>query len=166
MTDNNQILQEHLQDLHNRLVLNYNDNVPFDRLAVLNAIDEINRYKKMLIEKSEKITIQKGCIEWQAKEINRQKAEIDRYKETIGELGVKDGEVVALLNGKETAYINKGVAETLKRMAVKTAKAEAIKEFAERLKNEIIDDIHFSQIEKDYFCVMINNRVKEMVGDV
>ena len=37
-------LIEHLEDLHNRLVLNYNDNVPFeqyeeDRLVVNNALN-------------------------------------------------------------------------------------------------------------------------------
>lgn len=93
--------------------------------------------------------------------INRQKAEIERYREVVGELGVKDGEVVALLNGKETAYTKKDIAETLKRMDVKTAKAEAIKEFAERLKRE----------KRDLFCIenidgLIDNLVKEMVGDV
>ena len=40
-----------LQDLHNRLVANYNDNVPFeqleeDRLVVSNTLDLINQYEE------------------------------------------------------------------------------------------------------------------------
>ena len=45
------------------------------------------------------------------------------------------------------------------------AKTQAYKEFAERLTEEIVNDIHFSQIEKDYLCVMINNLLKELVGE-
>lgn len=39
------------------------------------------------------------------------------------------------------------------------------KEFADKLKDEIVNDIHFSQIEKDYLYVMINNLLKEMEGE-
>ena len=48
---------------------------------------------------------------------------------------------------------------------VKTAKAKAIKEFAERLKGKIDCDVHTS--EGFYFMVSnaIDNLVKEMVGD-
>ncbi len=47
MVDTKKLLQD-LQDLHDRLVLNYNNDTPFeqfeeDRLAVNNAIDEISR---------------------------------------------------------------------------------------------------------------------------
>lgn len=71
--------------------------------------------------------------------INRQKAEIERYEKTCGKLVVKDGEVIALLNGKETIYIEKAIAEQFKRMGVKEAKAETVKEFLERLKEKATD---------------------------
>lgn len=62
--------------------------------------------------------------------INRQRAEIERYREVVGELAVgEDGTVTGLLNGKEAKFIDKEVAETFKRFAVSGAR----KEFAERL---------------------------------
>ena len=107
--------------------------------------------------------------------INRQKAEIERYREVVGELGVKDGEVVALLNGKETAYTKKDIAETLKRMAVKTAKAEAIKDVFEKVEERLAVH-HFTSNSTEYTdgqldCMewvdsKIDELKKEMVGDV
>jgi hypothetical protein len=123
--------------------------------AVRNALDLITRQKEQI----------EGLIAGQEtlqKYIAEKDKEIEKYKETIGELDIKDGEVVALLNGKETAYTKKDIAETLKRMAVKTAKAEAVKEFAERL-----EDCFKGDNVCDFLFVRnaINNLVKEMVGE-
>ena len=71
--------------------------------------------------------------------INRQKAEIERLKEQFRYLDVE--------------------CERLEKVN-ETAKAEAIKEFAERLKEQIY-------IKKDrlFYAEKIDNLVKEMVGD-
>lgn len=101
------------------------------------------------------------------KYIAEKDAEIEKYKETVGELDIKDGEVVALLNGKETAYINKGVAKTLKRMAVKTAKSEAVKEFAEDIINNILPKFMTYGHEEIALRISfaISRKAKEMVGE-
>jgi hypothetical protein len=83
--------------------------------------------------------------------INRLQAENERLK------GISDNKT------KELLRYNDSIEELHKKL--ETAKAEAYKEFAERLTEEIINDIHFSQIEKDYLCVMIDNLLKEMVGE-
>lgn len=72
--------------------------------------------------------------------INRQKEEIERYEKIVGKLAInKDGIAIGTLNGKQTEYIQKSVAEVFRNMAVNRAKAEAVKEFAERL-NEASED--------------------------
>ena len=73
--------------------------------------------------------------------INRQKAEIERLVEHT-----KDGIELA-----------KQLPET-----IKLAKAEVIKEFAERLKQEFPEGVFGSSTVR----YMIDNLVKEMVGDV
>ena len=59
-------LIEHLEDLHNRLVLNYNDNVPFeqyeeDRLVVNNVI-EFLKSKNFAQKNTNKMC--KNCINY------------------------------------------------------------------------------------------------------
>jgi predicted RNase H-like nuclease (RuvC/YqgF family) len=76
--------------------------------------------------------------------INRLQAENERLQEAIDEQDI------------EISRLYKRIDE---------AKAEAYKEFAEKSTEEIINDIHFSQIEKDYLCVMLNNLLKELVGE-
>ena len=76
--------------------------------------------------------------------INRQKAEIERLK------GLKKHHQ-ELIN-----ELNKGIAE---------AKAEAIKEFAERLKKNKLHVEDEGQIFKMVHCYDIDNLVKEMVGE-
>ena len=88
--------------------------------------------------------------------INRQRAEIEdltfrlegtnlaldvfeSYKSIVGELAIKDGKVVGLLNGKETKYIEKQVAKTLKIMALKNL-ATKIKEGLIGWDSEITDE--------------------------
>lgn len=65
--------------------------------------------------------------------------EVERYRETVGTLLVKDGEVVGRMIGKDVRYIEKSIAEVFKRMAVKQARAEAIDDFAERLEKTLIE---------------------------
>ena len=66
---------------------------------------------------------------------NSYKSEVERYREVVGELAVaEDGTVTGLLNGKETKFIDKEVAETFKRFAV----SEARKKLVERLKERAI----------------------------
>lgn len=45
-----------------------------------NALDLINRLQAKNKELDDKLVIHKGTIDWQAKEINRQKAEIERLR--------------------------------------------------------------------------------------
>ena len=100
--------------------------------------------------------------------IKHLKAENEKYKETVGELGIKDGEVVCLLNGKETKYINKEVAETLKRMALKTAKAEAYKECIAEVKAEL-KNIAKIDFQGGYYYLVgeafFNNILMKMEGE-
>lgn len=86
--------------------------------------------------------------------INRQEAEIERLKELVR--GWKK-EAYKLADEKDELYCN-----AVDR--VKTAKTEAVKEFAERLKKT-----SYSVFLANLICVVnvenINNLVKEMVGD-
>jgi hypothetical protein len=99
--------------------------------------------------------------------IHRQKAQIERYEKTVGKLAVsKDGIVTGMLNGKETEYIQKSVADVFRNMAVNRAKTEAIKEFAERLKeklqlNRVVMGCNCAIVE----AVQIDSLVKEMTGE-
>lgn len=90
--------------------------------------------------------------------INRQQAEIDKYRQTVGTLAEKDGEVVGLLHGKETRYIKKDIAEVFKIMAVNTARAEAIKEFENLIVNNLIEQAY----GRDYLLCLIKEWAKEM----
>ena len=81
--------------------------------------------------------------------INRQKAEIERLEGLV-----TDG------------FIDKIMIP----MMIKTAKAEAVKEFAERLKEETIEvDVSYGYGREHYTeavaVIVIDNLVKEMVGD-
>lgn len=81
--------------------------------------------------------IEKLNIELQAMRgaANSYKAEVERYEKTVGTLATKkDGTVIATLNGNKTEYIPKNLHKIFKNMAVNRAKSEAIKEFAEKLK--------------------------------
>ena len=54
------------------------------------------------------------------------KAELERYRETVGDLIVRDGEVVGRTLGKDVKYIEKGVADVFKQMAKRQAREEAV----------------------------------------
>ncbi|MBQ8893388.1 MAG: hypothetical protein IJ043_03155 [Clostridia bacterium] len=93
------------------------------------------------------------CIDILSKDaldlINRQKAEIERLKS-----GCKK------LVEKQNLY--KENIQATREYQIEQAKAEAIKEFAERLKKEAFFDTGWCVMPVD--C--IDNLVKEMVGDV
>ena len=162
MQDNTMLLRD-LQDLRDRLVANYNDNVPFeqleeDRLAVLNALDLINRQKAEIERLTEENKNYIKVAETQQSLSMERFFEIKRLTERIEK---RTTELDRL-----TIYFDKVVEEKLK-----TAKAEAIKEFAERLKTKIFmlsvhpnGHPHFVSI--DVTPAHIDNLVKEMVGDV
>lgn len=80
------------------------------------------------LEEKDKVIAEKDA------EIDRLEAEIKRYENTCGKLIVRDnGEVVGFIEGQEKTYISKEIARVLRSMAVNTARAEAIDEFAEML---------------------------------
>jgi hypothetical protein len=79
--------------------------------------------------------------------ISRQKAEIERLQNKLDTVKQKVLETIPLVKDD-----------------IKTAKAEAIKEFAERLREYVGDDLYFEE-ETEFFKEYIDNLVKEMVGD-
>ena len=85
--------------------------------------------------------------------INRQKAEIERLKECPKCVYEYDGEV--------TEYCVQGPCPNFK--TVEQIKAEAYKEFAEKLKNKWFDERYYSpDVDFDDF---IDTLLKEMVGE-
>ena len=84
-------------------------------------------------------------------ELQAIKAEVERYEKTVGTLATKkDGTVIATLNGNKTEYIPRKLHKIFKNMAVNRAKSEAIKEFAEKLKEyypSIADGIDYTAEE-------------------
>ena len=80
--------------------------------------------------------------------INRQKAEIERLEERIIEVQRCDKELIETLH-------------KIHEEKIEAAKAEAIKEFAERLKMQGVTFLH----NKVVLSNEIDNLVKEMVGD-
>ena len=84
--------------------------------------------------------------------INRQKSEIERLKECPKCVFEYDGEV--------TEYCVQGPCQNFK--TVEQIKAEAYKEFAEKLKNKWFDERYYSpDVDFDDF---IDTLLKEMVG--
>ena len=87
--------------------------------------------------------------------INRQRAEIERLKEENKKLN--------LMVESIDDYMNPLPFKTDFDNAIETAKSEAVKEFAERLK-KVWFDIGYESPDVD-FEDFIDNLVKEMVGD-
>ena len=113
-----------------------------------NALDLINRQQAKIEAFEAKTVIQKGLVD-------RQRAEIERLQKELA------------LKGLEYTLLERDRAKDICDFAeeLKTIKAEAIKEFAERLKEKLDCDVHTP--EGFYFMVSdtINNLVKEMVGE-
>ena len=128
-----------------------------DLTLIKSAIDLINRQKAQLADERAKIEI---CAET----ISRQDAEIERLKR----ISVSPSKDLMDFCGVLCDY-----AEEL----IDKAKSEAIKEFADRLKNEIISETAYGcdsnqhtgyydyQIKIGDISEYIDNLVKEMVGD-
>lgn len=99
--------------------------------------------------------------------IKRQKAEIERLQNILlcfmGALGkvrnVDDIDSISMI--PIMTELNKGIRAEIK--------AEAVKEFAERLNKPILSQLGISTLEKNeayYFCLdLINNLLKEMEGE-
>ena len=106
----------------------------------LEALDLINRQKAEIESDSAKIEIAAECIARQDKEIENLRH-----------------------NNRQLVY------ENLKMIkAIKHLKAEAIKEFAERLKKELNNIARVNIDDYDYFCIglgFIDNLIKEMEGE-
>ena len=121
--------------------------------------------RKFLDEVADCVEMLQNAIFALNEEWTAQNAEIERYEKTVGKLAInKDGIAIGTLNGKQTEYIQKSVAEVFRNMAVNRAKAEAVKEFAERLKQEMEDFARMDFRGSTYFCVglhHIDNLVKE-----
>ena len=109
------------------------------------AYNLINRQKDKIKEFDERNIIYRGTVEWQAKEINRQKAEIERLKRDIA--------IHEHVHEESNAAYQ---------VLVKQAKSEAIKEFAERLKHFIIPQKADGYTREIVLKRDIDNLVKEI----
>lgn len=83
--------------------------------------------------------------------INRQKAEIDRLIDLTFEL-TEDNEAWVADNHDL-------------RIELKTAKAEAIKEFAQRIEPKLANNTDISAVGYQAMIAIIDSLVKEMIGD-
>ena len=100
--------------------------------------------------------------------IREKDAEIERYRKIVGDLVIRDGEVVGIIDGKETRYIDKSVSNVLKTMAVNRAKADTVRKMQERLKKKMNDlsrieygGVPYSLVSKSF----IDQIAKEMLED-
>ena len=100
------------------------------------TLDLINRLKMKNKELDERNVIYRGTVEWQAKEIKRQKVEVERLQKNIDGLNI------------------------FKKNHTKVIRLQAIKEFVERLKEKLQWDVEFDN--KLVFESDIDNLVKEM----
>lgn len=109
------------------------------------ALDLIYRQKEKIKEFDEKLVIQRGLIDYQ-------KAEIERLQKKVDELAEVLSDAI--------------------KIRYKEAKSEAIKEFAERLKQTITNEIntYYNSNGGGYYLAEdtiedIDNLVKEMAGN-
>lgn len=124
------------------------------RKCAKNALDLINRLKMKNKELDERNVIYRGTIEWQAKEINRQKAENERLEKNYEELIYKTECLLCHATGNKFSkhtyttqemisfvddYIQDCCDEAVEETKA-TAKSEAIKEFAKRLIEKCYED--------------------------
>ena len=104
------------------------------------TLDLINRQKEKIKEFDEKLVIQQGLIDYQKAEIEKLKQENEFFRKTITENAQRALEVTV--------------------EEIEKAKSEAIKEFAERLKEKLQWDVEFDN--KLVFESDIDDLVKEM----
>ena len=133
-----------------------------DEQLVKYTLDLIKRKDAVIEQKDIEIDILIKKKEALRDEICELQAENERYEKTVGTLATKkDGTVIATLNGNKTEYIPKKLHKIFKNMAVNRAKSEAIKEFAERLKEQVSHIPAWGSVADK----KIDNLVKEMVGE-
>ena len=82
--------------------------------------------------------------------LNSLKSKIIMYKKAVGDLAIRNDEVVALLNGTETEYILKSVSGTMQNLAYERGRSEAIKEFTERPKEKMTFKEKFKLFLEEY----------------
>ena len=136
---------EALQELYNRLLLNYNDGVQFeqleeDRLTVNNTLDIVNR----------------------------QQAEIERLKAKCENTQIGYNFAKADIERLNKELIEKKLRKEMLHYTVEEVKAEAIKEFAEELKQRTLIQPEYNDFVKEFLKIIhrnIDNLVKEMVGE-
>lgn len=69
-------------------------------------------------------------------EISELRAEIERYEKTVGKLAVReDGTVVGITIGKDVEYISRDLAKTFRKLAVRYACEQFMKEFKKYIKD-------------------------------
>ena len=88
--------------------------------------------------------------------INRQQAEIERLNDCVN----SEDEIRAIMKSQMAPMVKEIVNEQID-VAMKVARAEAIKDFAERLKK----DFGHGVLGMDSVSAIIDNLVQEMVGD-
>lgn len=87
--------------------------------------------------------------------ISELEAELKLYRDVVGKLIVRDGEVVGTLIDRDVKYIEKGLAETLKVMAKTRAKREVLDKLFERAKQ-----MQFQEDGIGYDCVYMDDLEK------
>ncbi|MBQ2768074.1 MAG: hypothetical protein IJF49_08385 [Clostridia bacterium] len=123
-----------------------------------NALDLIGRYKAEIADlqdviRCEKETNEHLCDEWSAlsRECDRQKAEIERLQSKVEKLGKKQYDLYSqIVNLKDD---------------VKYSKSEAIKEFAERMKDIVDEPALIRGRVIDSMMAKIDKLVKEMTEE-
>ena len=137
-----------------------------------NALDLINRLQARSKSQGEKIVIQKGCIDWQAKEINRLQAENERllkFEKIAGDTIERQGAEIERLEslserlGDDVNWKADYIYELEDNL--KTAKAEAYKEFAEILIKSLMFELDLKGWQSKKALQVTNDTLKELVGD-
>lgn len=101
-----------------------------------NALAYINQLEAKVIKEQNKNSKLRNIYNRQKAEIKRLNNVNQRYRETFGELCIKDDKVIYIFADRRTEYIRNDLAEALKNMAV----SDTIKEFVERAKESKIYD--------------------------
>lgn len=107
-----------------------------ERNLMLDALAYINQLEAKVIKEQNKNSRLRNIYNRQKAEIERLNNVNQRYRETVGELCIKDDKVVYIFADQGTEYIRNDLAEALKNMAV----SDTIKEFVKKAKESKIYD--------------------------
>ena len=113
---------------------------------------------RMRAYESQQASIGKGLVEDIISMYNRKNAEVERLNKTVVDLNTNLSESIHCFTRMESLY-------KIKCKELDVAKAEAIKEFAERLLKKELESKYFSHIAFQALNFDTNNLVKEMVGE-